>query len=81
MHGSTHKGMVLSGVRSLVLHMLVRLKHWVVGWANNVFASVCISLMCRFVLRLFICSFVQHNNKWRHVSFGRDVHRFYVSLV
>ena len=78
MHGNTHDGMVLSGVRSLVLHMLIRLKHRVVGWANTVFASACISLICQFVLRFFICSSVQHNSKWRHVSFGMDVLRLYV---
>ena len=41
MHGSSQEGMVLSGVWSLVLHVLIRINHWVVGWANNVFDGAC----------------------------------------
>ena len=55
MHESTHKDMVLSGVQSLMLLALIRVKQRVVKWVNSVFASVCIALLCRFVLRLFMC--------------------------
>jgi hypothetical protein len=59
---------VLSGMRSLMLPALIMLKQRVVEWASSVFASVCIDLLCRFVLRLFMCLLVQHDSRWRHVS-------------
>ena len=42
MHGSNHEGMVLSGVRSLMLPVLIRVKQQVMGWTSSVFASKCI---------------------------------------
>ena len=33
------------------------------------FASACTALMCRFVLRLFTCLLVQHDDRWGHVLF------------
>lgn len=35
-HGSSHGGMVLSCLRSLMLSVLIRIKQWVVGWASSV---------------------------------------------
>ena len=78
MHGSSHEGMVLSSLRSLILRALIRVKQRVVGWASSVFASACIALLCWFVLRLFMCLLVQHDSRWRHVSFWWDVHRLHV---
>ena len=78
MHENNDQGMVLSGVCSLVLLAFIRVKHQVAGWASNVFASACTTLLCWFILRLFMCLFVQHDNRWRHVSFCRDVHRLHV---
>ena len=46
MHGSSHEGMVLSAVWSLMLLALIRIKQWVVGWASSVFANACILLLC-----------------------------------
>lgn len=46
---------MLSGVPSLILLALIRVKHQVVGWASNVFAHACTALLCRFVLTLFMC--------------------------
>ena len=63
MHGSVDEGMVLSGVRSLMLPALIRGKQQVVMWAGSVFASACIALLCRFPLRLFMCLLVQHDNR------------------
>ena len=69
MNGSSHEGMVLSGVQPLMLPALIRVKQRVVGWASSVFANVCIALLCQFVLRLFMWLLVQHDSRWRHVSF------------
>jgi hypothetical protein len=38
----------------------------------------CIALLRWFVFRLFMCLLVQHDSKWRHVSFWWDVHRLQV---
>ena len=35
MQGNNHKGTVLSSVRSLVLHALTRVEHWVRGGSLN----------------------------------------------
>jgi hypothetical protein len=59
-HGSSHKGVVLSGVHSLMLLVLIRVKQHVVGWASSVFASACTALACQFVFRLFMCLLMQH---------------------
>ena len=48
------------------------------GCANSVLASVCIALLCRFVFRLFMCLLMQHDNRWRHVSFLWDVRKVHV---
>ena len=42
------------------------------------FASVRTTLLWRFVLRLFMCLLMQHNSRWRDVSFWWDVHRLNV---
>ena len=69
---------MLLGVRSLMLPTLIREKRRVMGWASNVFTSVCVALLCWFDLRLLVCVLVQHNSKWRHVSFWWDVQRLHV---
>ena len=46
MHESNHEGMVLSGVRSIMLLTLIGVKQWVVGWASSAFASACTTLLC-----------------------------------
>ena len=56
---------MLLGVRSLMLSTLIREMQQAVGWASNVFAIVCIALLCWFDLRLLICVLVQHDSKWR----------------
>ena len=45
MHGISHEGMMLSGVWSLIWHVLISVMHRVVGWARSVFASVCVLLI------------------------------------
>jgi hypothetical protein len=77
-HRSSHKEVVFSCVRSSSLHALVRVKHQVVGWASNVFACAFTTLLWQFALKLFMCLFVHHDRRWRHVSFWRDVHRLHV---
>ena len=42
------------------------------------FASAYNTLLCRLVLRLFMCLSVQHDSRWRHVSFWRDMHMLHV---
>jgi hypothetical protein len=69
MHESSHEGMVLSSVRSLMLPAWIRVNKRVVGWAISVFASVCTTLLCQFILELVMCLLVQHDSRWRHVSF------------
>ena len=69
---------MLSDVRSLMLPTLIKVKQWVVGCASHVFASACTALLYRFVFRLFICLVVDHDSRWRHVSFWWDVHRSYI---
>ena len=74
--GSSHVDMVLLGVQSLMLPALIRLKQHVGGLV------VCSLVRAFFVvsifLRLFMCLLVQHDSRWRHVSFWRDVHRLHV---
>ena len=36
----------MSGVQSLILPTLIRIKQRVVGWSRSVFASVCTTLLC-----------------------------------
>ena len=71
--------MLLLGVRSLIQPALIRVKQGVVGWAI-IFASAS-ALLCRFVVRLFIGLLVQHDSRWRHVSFWWDVHRLQVGSI
>ena len=78
MHGSSHDEVVFSCVRSLGLHVLVRVKHQVVGWASNVFACAFTALLCYFALKLFMCLFVHHDSGRRQVSFWGGVHRLHV---
>ena len=78
MHGSSHEGVVLYGMWSFKLLALIMVKQRVVEWASSVFASVCIALLCQFVLRLFMCLLVQHDSRWMHVSFWWDMHKLHV---
>ena len=47
-------------------------------------ANACATSLCRFVSRLFMCLFLQHERKWRHVSFwhdGHGLHRGHMSCL
>ena len=57
-----------------MLLVLIRVKQQVVVWASSVFASAWTTTLCWFVLRLFMCVLMQHDSRWRHVSFWWDVH-------
>lgn len=49
---------------------------WVcMRWASRVLAIACNALLWWLVHRLLMCLFVQHESRWRHVSFWRDVQR------
>ena len=61
LRGSSYEGMVLSYVWSLMLLAFIRVNQW--WWACSVFVSVCTTLLCRFVLRLFMCLLIQHDNR------------------
>ena len=39
--------------------------------------STCIALLCLLGLRLFRCLFVQHESRWRHVSFCLREHKLH----
>lgn len=41
-------------MKGLVLHVSIWIKQWDVGWANSVFATVCIISLCWFVFKLFM---------------------------
>ena len=69
MHGSSHEGMVLSHLQSLMLPTLIKVKQWVVWWTSSVFASACIALLRWLVLRFYM---------WRNVSVWWDVQRLHV---
>lgn len=45
-------------------------EHLVVGWTISVVAGTCTVLLCLFVRRLFMCWFVLHDKRCRHVSFS-----------
>lgn len=77
-HGSSHESKEFFGLRSLVLLALTCAKHLAAGWASNVFASMCVALLCRLEWRSFMCMFVQHNNWWKHVSIWQYMHRSHV---
>ena len=66
MHGSSLEGIVLYGALSQIVLSLI-----------NVFARVCTALLYRLVRILFICLFLQHESRWRHVSFWREG-RYYI---
>lgn len=65
---------VLLGGLSLVL-LALSVKHCVVGWARSVLAIAWTILFYRFVWRLLMCLFVQHDSKCRHVSYSLSGHR------
>ena len=44
--------------------MLIKVKQRVVGSASSVFASVCTTLLCWFVLKLFMCLLVHNDSRW-----------------
>lgn len=44
--------MVLSRVHLLFWPSFIDVKQLVVGWTNNMFANVCVALLCRLVLKL-----------------------------
>ena len=69
MYGNSHEGVVFSDVRSLNSLAFMSGKHRVVGWARSLLASVCVCvvLLCLQVCRLFMCLFVQHDSRWKHV--------------
>lgn len=70
MQGRSHDDTGFSRVWSLVLLALISVKHLVVGGAISV-AVVCVPLLLHlFVRRLFLCWFVQHDRRSRHVSFS-----------
>ena len=71
MHGNNRKGMVLSIMRSIILLALVRVLHWVAGWQR---VWLLMRVLCQLVLRLFMCLFKQHDNRWMDVSLWKDVH-------
>ena len=47
-----------------MLPMLIKVKQRVVGSASSVFASVCTTLLCWFVLKLFMCLLVHNDSRW-----------------
>ena len=47
--------MVFSRLCSWKVHVLVRIKHLVVGWAKRVLARVCIASLRQVLRRLYIC--------------------------
>jgi hypothetical protein len=57
--------------------MSIGVKHLVVGISSNLLVSACIALLCQLDPRLITCLFVQHDRKWRHLSFCCDVHRLH----
>ena len=61
--GVAIEGTMLSCVQFLMLPTLIRVKQRIVEWASGVFASACTTLLYRFVLRLFMCLLVQHDNR------------------
>lgn len=42
-------------------------------------ANACVTSLCQLVHRSFMCLFLQHESKWRHVSFWfwHDGHRLH----
>lgn len=64
MHGRSHEGMVLSGVLLLIFPVI-----------NECKTSSCTTLLCRLVCRLFICLFLQHAKRCKHLLFWRHGHR------
>lgn len=75
MQRNSHESIMLLGVLLLSFPAFINVKHLVVGWARSVSTSMCATLLCLLVLKLFICLFVQHESRWRHVSLWRDVQR------
>ena len=58
MHGSSHKGKVFLGKRLLILPVLISVKQHVDGMAICVVASVCTTLLCLLIQRLFMHLFL-----------------------
>ena len=46
------------------------MKQYFVRWANSVWDNACAALFCMLVFRLFMCLILQHDNRWRQLSFG-----------
>lgn len=77
MHGSNQDGIVLSRVRLFTFPAFIKVEHLVVGVASSVFGRASTALLCRLVLKLFVCLFLQHASRWRHVSYCCELHRLY----
>ena len=61
----------------ICMHLITNVKHLVVDWARRLLANACTALLYLLVLRLFICSFVKHESRWRHVSFCCRKHKLH----
>lgn len=52
--GENHEGIVLFGVRLLILLAFINVKYLDMGWGNSVLASACTALLWQWVLKLFM---------------------------
>lgn len=77
MLGSNQDGTVVSKVRLYTIPTFIKVKHLVARVASNVFGRVWTPLLCQLVLELFVCLFLQHASRWRHVSYCCELHRLH----
>lgn len=80
-HGMGHEGRVLSRDWSLRMLTLKSVKHHVARCALSVLTNVCVALLWRLVLRLFMCLFEQHDRRCKHVSFSLMLQRLHCGEV
>lgn len=64
-------------MRLLKVLALLSEKHRVVGCVSRVLASACVVLLCLLVVRLFMCLFVLHDIRCRHVLLSPRLQRLH----
>lgn len=64
-----------------ILPAFMSVKHLVMGWASRVATSMWTTLLCLFVRRLFMCWFIQHDRRCKHVLFSFRGHMLHTVKI
>ena len=73
--GGAMRGLCCRGSLPLRVLAIMSLKYQVVWCTMKALASECVALLCWFIWKLYMWHFLQHDRRWRHMSFSRRFHR------